>query len=97
MLTTDIEQRLADWPIDLLGAASLSLILASVAIFAYTLQRSFVSGKNVATTTGKGAEVVTHSLGYWRWPGCRRSLSLCGGSLNKVQSAVVWLWPALLC
>ncbi|WP_272674241.1 MULTISPECIES: ABC transporter permease [unclassified Providencia] len=68
VLTTDIEQRLADWPIDLPGAASLSLILASVAIFAYTLQRSIVSGKNVATTTGKAAEVVTRSLGYWRWP-----------------------------
>ncbi|EPL6453971.1 ABC transporter permease [Providencia rettgeri] len=68
VLTTDIEQRLADWPIDLPGAASLSLILASVAIFAYTLQRSIVSGKNVATTTGKAAALVTRSLGVWRWP-----------------------------
>lgn len=68
VLTTDIEQRLADWPIDLPGAASLSLILASVAIFAYTLQRSIVSGKNVATTTGKAAALVMRSLGVWRWP-----------------------------
>ncbi|EPL9568867.1 ABC transporter permease [Providencia rettgeri] len=68
VLTTDIEQRLADWPIDLPGAASLSLILSSVAIFAYTLQRSIVSGKNVATTTGKAAALVTRSLGVWRWP-----------------------------
>ncbi|MGO2334090.1 ABC transporter permease [Providencia sp.] len=68
VLTTDIEQRLADWPIDLPGAASLSLLLASVAIFAYTLQRTLVSGRNVATTTGKAAVLVTRSLGVWRWP-----------------------------
>ena len=68
VLTTDIEQRLADWPIDLPGAASLSLLLASVAIFAYTLQRTLVSGRNVATTTGKAAVLVTRSLGIWRWP-----------------------------
>ncbi|KGI83432.1 ABC transporter permease, partial [Exiguobacterium mexicanum] len=63
VLTTDIEQRLADWPIDLPGAASLSLVLASMAILAYTLQRSIVSGKNVVTTTGKAAAQVTRSLG----------------------------------
>ncbi|WP_272656337.1 MULTISPECIES: iron ABC transporter permease [unclassified Providencia] len=68
VLTTDIEQRLADWPIDLPGAASLSLVLASMAILAYTLQRSIVSGKNVVTTTGKAAAQVTRSLGGWRWP-----------------------------
>ncbi|MDH2320947.1 iron ABC transporter permease [Providencia rettgeri] len=68
VLTTDIEQRLADWPIDLPGAASLSLVLASMAILAYTLQRSIVSGKNVVTTTGKAAAQVTCSLGGWRWP-----------------------------
>lgn len=68
VLTTDIEQRLADWPIDLPGAASLSLVLASMAILAYTLQRTIVSGKNVVTTTGKAAAQVTRSLGGWRWP-----------------------------
>ncbi|WP_300001452.1 iron ABC transporter permease [uncultured Cedecea sp.] len=68
VFTTAIEQRLGDWPIDLPGAASLSLLLASIALFAYTLQRSLVSGRNVATTTGKAAALVTRSLGYWRWP-----------------------------
>ncbi len=68
VFTTAIEQRLGDWPIDLPGAASLSLLLASIALLAYTLQRSLVSGRNVATTTGKAATVVTRSLGIWRWP-----------------------------
>jgi len=68
VFTTAIEQRLADWPIDLPGAASLSLLLASIALFAYSLQRSLISGRNVATTTGKAAGLVTRSLGNWRWP-----------------------------
>ncbi|EKT65366.1 ABC transporter permease [Providencia alcalifaciens] len=68
VLTTDIEQRLADWPIDLPGAASLSLVLASLALLAYTLQRALVSGRNVATNTGKAAALVTRSLGIWRIP-----------------------------
>jgi len=68
VFTTAIEQRLGDWPIDLPGAASLSLLLASIALLAYTLQRSLVSGRNVATTTGKAAAVVMRSLGIWRWP-----------------------------
>ena len=68
VFTTAIEQRLGDWPIDLPGAASLSLLLASIALLAYTLQRSLVSGRNVATTTGKAAALVTRSLGRWRLP-----------------------------
>ncbi|MBS0849261.1 iron ABC transporter permease [Citrobacter sp. JGM124] len=68
VFTTAIEQRLGDWPIDLPGAASLSLLLASIALFAYTLQRSLVSGRNVATTNGKATARVTRSLGHWRWP-----------------------------
>jgi len=68
VFTTAIEQRLGDWPIDLPGAASLSLLLASIALLAYTLQRSLVSGRNVATTTGKAAALVTKELGCWRWP-----------------------------
>lgn len=68
VLTTAIEQKLGDWPIDLPGAASLSLLLASLALFVYTLQRSIVSGRDVATTTGKASSLVTRHLGLWRWP-----------------------------
>ena len=68
VFTTAIEQRLGDWPIDLPGAASLSLVLASIALLAYTLQRSLVSGRNRVTNNGKAAALVTRSLGLWRWP-----------------------------
>ncbi len=39
MLTVGIEKKLADWPVDLPGAALLSLLLMAVALFAWWLQR----------------------------------------------------------
>ncbi|GKV86519.1 ABC transporter permease [Pectobacterium carotovorum subsp. carotovorum] len=68
VLTTNIEQRLADWPIDLSGSAVLSLLLVAIALCAFTLQRAIVAGSNVETTTGKPAAIVTSPLGIWRWP-----------------------------
>ncbi|MEQ9886854.1 ABC transporter permease [Pectobacterium zantedeschiae] len=68
VLTTNIEQRLADWPIDLSGSAVLSLLLVAIALCAFTLQRAIVAGSNVETTTGKPAAIVTRPLGIWRWP-----------------------------
>lgn len=68
VLTTNIEQRLADWPIDLSGSAVLSLLLVAIALCAFTLQRAIVAGRNVETTTGKPAAIVTRPLGIWRWP-----------------------------
>ncbi|MDY4350311.1 ABC transporter permease [Pectobacterium sp. CHL-2024] len=68
VLTTNIEQRLADWPIDLSGSAVLSLLLVAIALCAFTLQRAIVAGNNVETTTGKPAAIVTRPLGVWRWP-----------------------------
>lgn len=63
VLTTNIEQRLADWPIDLSGSAVLSLLLVAIALCAFTLQRAMVAGSNVETTTGKPAAIVTRPLG----------------------------------
>lgn len=68
VLTTNIEQRLADWPIDLPGSAVLSLLLVAIALCAFTLQRAIVAGRNVETTTGKPAAIVACPLGIWRWP-----------------------------
>ncbi|HGS7083406.1 TPA: ABC transporter permease [Klebsiella pneumoniae] len=42
MLTVGIEKKLADWPVDLPGAALLSLLLMAVALFAWWLQRRLV-------------------------------------------------------
>ncbi|OVZ91840.1 ABC transporter permease [Yersinia frederiksenii] len=68
VMTSGIEQRLADWPIDLPGAAVLSLLLVAIALTAFTLQRAIVRGRNVETTTGKPAPVIERHLGGWRWP-----------------------------
>ncbi|TKI05333.1 ABC transporter permease [Martelella alba] len=67
VLTVGIEQRLADWPIDLTSAALLSLILAAIALTAYVAQRMAAGGRDVAVTGGKPAGIAARSLGRWRW------------------------------
>lgn len=67
-LTTGIEQRLADWPIDLSGAAVLSLLLVALALKAYTVQRALTAGKDVGTITGKPAAIVIRTPGSWTLP-----------------------------
>ncbi|MBB6113946.1 iron(III) transport system permease protein [Rahnella inusitata] len=62
MLTTGIEQRLADWPIDLPGAAVLSLMLVAMALCAYSVQRAVLAGKNVESMTGKPADLTQKPL-----------------------------------
>ncbi|CAI1662765.1 Sulfate transport system permease protein CysW [Serratia proteamaculans] len=68
VLTSGIEQRLADWPIDLTGAAVLSLILVGLALSAFWLQRAIAGSIQVETTTGKPATVAIRSLGNGYWP-----------------------------
>ena len=67
VLTTGIEQRLADWPIDMPGAAGLSVILVAIACCAYCVQRALVAGKDVETTSGKPIAVVPKPLGRARF------------------------------
>lgn len=68
VLTTGIERRLADWPIDMPGAAVLSLVLVALALTAFFVQRAVVAGRDFETTTGKPVVVPVRSLGRWRWP-----------------------------
>lgn len=68
MLTTGIEQRLADWPIDLPGSSLLSVLLVAVALAAFALQRKLVGNKEVTSITGKPADVSSSGLGVWRGP-----------------------------
>lgn len=68
VLTTAIERRLADWPIDLSGAALLSLLLVAIALTAYTVQRALLAGRNFETATGKPAPLTPRELGLWRLP-----------------------------
>jgi len=68
LLTTGIEQKLADWPVDMPGAAVLSLVLVSLALCAYCVQRAVLAGRNVETLTGKPADVMAKPLGAAQWP-----------------------------
>ncbi|WP_369790795.1 ABC transporter permease [Rouxiella sp. WC2420] len=68
VLTTGIEQRLADWPIDMPGAAGISVVLVAIACCAFCVQRAITQGKNVATTSGKPIAVAPRQLGIWRLP-----------------------------
>ncbi len=64
MLTVGIEKKLADWPVDLPGAALLSLLLMAVALFAWWLQRRLVGEKEVTSVAGKPGRTTGH-----RWAG----------------------------
>lgn len=53
VLVTAIENRIADWPIDLPGAATLSLILVLLSVGAFVLQLRILAGRSFETTGGK--------------------------------------------
>lgn len=68
VLVTGIEQRLSDWPIDLPGAALLSLALMGLAVIAYIGQRRLLAGRNYEATDGKPQAMQRVELGVWRVP-----------------------------
>lgn len=67
MLTVGIEQRLADWPIDLPGSSLLSVMLVLLALCAFVLQKKLVGNKEATSITGKPADRSLTSPGAWRW------------------------------
>jgi len=46
MLTTDIEKKLAEWPIDLSGASMLSVVLVTLALSAWWLQKKLTGNQD---------------------------------------------------
>ncbi|ABP60745.1 iron ABC transporter permease [Enterobacter sp. 638] len=56
MLTTDIEKKLADWPVDLSGASMLSVLLVVIALCAWALQKKLTGHHDVTSITGKPTE-----------------------------------------
>ena len=68
VLVTAIEQRLSDWPIDLPGAALLSLVLMLLAVLAYVGQRRLMAGRGYEATDGKPQTLHRAALGVWRLP-----------------------------
>lgn len=65
VLVTGIEQKLSDYPIDLPGAALLSVILVMLAMGAFALQVWIVSRRDFRTISGKHGTSELKSLGRW--------------------------------
>ena len=68
MMTVGIEKKLADWPIDLPGASLLSMVLITIALAGWWLQRRLVGDKEVTSVTGKPAENMGATLGIAAFP-----------------------------
>jgi len=68
VLVTAIDLRVSDWPIDLPGAAILSLVLVALSFSAFLLQRWVLTRRSYQTTTGKPQESAKRNLGRWQLP-----------------------------
>ncbi|WP_447556535.1 ABC transporter permease [Vreelandella sp. EE22] len=68
VLVTGIHQRFSDWPIDIPGAAVLSLLLVMLAMAAFYLQHYLVIRRSFVSQTGKPASTERAELGRWAWP-----------------------------
>ena len=68
VLVTGIENRISDWPVDLPGAAILSLVLVGLSLAAFAVQRRILAARNWQTTGGKPQAQDKRPLGRWRWP-----------------------------
>ncbi len=68
VLVTAIHRRFSDWPLDLPGAAVLSLVLVLLALAAFQAQSWLVNRRSYVSVTGKPVPLEPASLGAWRWP-----------------------------
>lgn len=68
VLVTAIDLRVSDWPIDLPGAAILSLLLVILSFAAFLLQRWILSRRSYEATTGKPQGSAKRDLGRWKLP-----------------------------
>lgn len=68
MLTTDIEKKLADWPVDLSGASMLSVVLVAMALFAWGVQKKLTGHHDVTSITGKPTENSGAHAGVFTLP-----------------------------
>ena len=63
VLVTGIETRISDWPIDLAGAASLSLVLVAILLAAFYLQQRLLAGRSFETFGARPQAAPKQSLG----------------------------------
>lgn len=68
VLVTGIHERFSDWPLDMPGAAILSLILVGLAMLAFYLQHWIVTRRSYVSQGSKPASFEPVELGRARWP-----------------------------
>ncbi|WP_142847537.1 iron ABC transporter permease [Telmatospirillum sp. J64-1] len=68
VLVTAIHLRFTDWPIDLPGAAVLSMLLVVLALGAFLLQHWIITRRTYVSVAGKSARDEAAPLGPWRLP-----------------------------
>lgn len=68
VLVTGIHERFADWPVDMPGAAILSLVLVLLAFGAFAVQNWLITRRSYVTEAGKPSDQNLMELGIWRWP-----------------------------
>ncbi|MCX7686076.1 MAG: iron ABC transporter permease [Acetobacteraceae bacterium] len=68
VLVTGIYTRFSDWPIDLPGAAVLSVVLMLLAGGAYALQLLILARRSFVSVGGRPAEASKAPLGRWALP-----------------------------
>ncbi len=68
VLVTGIDLRVSDWPIDLPGAAILSLVLVVLSFGAFLVQRWVLTRRSYQTTNGKPQAFEKRPLGVWSIP-----------------------------
>jgi iron(III) transport system permease protein len=66
VLVTGIEERFAEWPIDLPGAALTATILMALALAAFFLQRWLVERRSFVVVSGKHTRTGIVELGRWK-------------------------------
>lgn len=68
VLVTGIDTRIADWPIDLPGAAILSLLLVLLSLAAFALQLRILAKRSYESVGGKPQPLVPRPLGALALP-----------------------------
>ncbi|MFK0165938.1 ABC transporter permease [Rhizobium sp. NPDC090279] len=68
VLVTGIDTRIGDWPIDLPGAAVLSLTLVIISLVAFLIQRRILSRRSYQTVSGKPQSKDKRPLGAMTAP-----------------------------
>ncbi len=68
VLVTGIDTRIGDWPIDLPGAAVLSLTLVVISLIAFLVQRRILSRRSYQTVSGKPQNKDKRPLGAMTAP-----------------------------